>query len=155
MPSADVSGQLIQLVYASAATVPFNDEQLDELLLIARKHNQSVDITGVLLFRENTFFQVLEGAPDSVQQLYDKIAADPRHNNVLLLAKREIDERNFGDWSMGFVRDQSEIEELPGFINFFSDVTSSRTFIDLHGDAQRIRQILDGFRRGRWRRQPV
>ena len=145
--------QLTQLVYVSAACVPFNDEQLDELLAIARRNNGELDVTGVLLYQDGTFFQVLEGAPEAVQALYGKIERDPRHNNVLLLARRMVGERNFGEWRMGFVRERRDIEELPGFVNFFERSTVARTFMDLHGDADRIREILEGFRRGRWRRE--
>ena len=143
---------LIQLVYVSAATVRFGDAELDNLLAIAREKNAELDVTGMLLFESNTFFQVLEGERRNVQLLYEKIERDSRHNNVLMLAKREIPERNFGQWRMGFVRDKSVIEDNPGFDNFFSDSGSRRTFIDLQGDKKRIEQILDGFRRGRWRR---
>lgn len=151
---SDVSEEtkLIQMIYASAATVPFNADQLETLLERARVNNASLGVTGVLLFKDETFFQVLEGEPDHVQAIYDKIELDARHGNVLLLAKNAITERNFGEWSMGFVRDQEKLEQLPGFVDFFARQPGS-TFIDLHGDAQRISQILDGFRRGRWRRQ--
>ena len=141
-------GDLVQLVYASAATVPFTEKDLDKLLTRARLTNESIDVTGVLLYQEGTFFQVLEGYEKFVLAIYDKIAMDPRHNNVLLLAHNQIEQRNFGDWSMGFLRDRTQVEDLPGFVNFFD----GRTFIDLEGDADRIRRILDGFRRGRWRR---
>ena len=107
----------------------------------------------MLLFTQGTFFQVLEGKKQSVRALYEKISQDSRHNNVLVLAQRCIEERNFGDWSMGFVRDRARIQELPGFVDFFAD--DDRTFIDLQGDAKRVNQVLDGFRRGRWRRQPA
>ncbi|TWT50559.1 Blue light- and temperature-regulated antirepressor YcgF [Rubripirellula amarantea] len=149
--SSDVldSSDLVQLVYVSAATVAFSDDQLDHLLEVARHNNAALDVTGVLLLREGTFFQVLEGYSDVVQDLYDKIALDQRHGKVLVLTKRSIEERNFGDWSMGFVRDQRVINELPGFVDFFS----GRTFLDLAGDSRRVEQTLDGFRRGRWRRQ--
>ena len=109
----------------------------------------------MLLFVDQTFFQVLEGDPDVVQELYEKIGRDQRHCNVLMLAKSEIEERNFGDWSMGFVRDRKAIAEIPGFIDFFSRKDGGGKFVDLKGDAKRIRQIVDGFRRGRWRRDAV
>lgn len=144
---------LVQLAYVSAATVAFTDSELDTLLERARTNNASLGVTGVLLFTEGTFFQVLEGDKDVVQSLYQKIALDTRHNNVLVLAERNIEERNFGDWSMGFVRDRKSICELPGFVDLFE--TDGRTFIDLQGDGKRVSQILEGFRRGRWRRQPA
>ncbi|QDT12178.1 BLUF domain-containing protein [Stieleria marina] len=153
MSADDTKKKLVQLVYASASTVSFSDEQLDKLLEYARQNNSSLDVTGMLLFVDGTFFQVLEGDPDTVHALYDKIQLDQRHNNVLMLAERNIEERNFGQWSMGFVRSQKEIAELPGFIDFFSDADDQKNFIDLHGDSKRIDKILEGFRRGRWRRE--
>ena len=140
---------LIQLVYVSAATVNFSSEDLDTLLDKARANNAALDVSGMLLFHEGTFLQVLEGSKQNVDMLYNKIALDTRHGNVLLLATREIDERNFGDWSMGFVRDKKLMQELPGFVDFFQ----GRDFVDLHGDSKRVSQILDGFRRGRWHRR--
>ena len=140
---------LVQLVYASAATKEFSGSELELLLEHARRNNSALDVTGVLLFADETFFQVLEGNPSVVDTLYEKIALDTRHDNVLLLAKRDIEERNFGQWSMGFIRDAKQIAELPGFVDFLQ----GGTFIDLVGDSQRIQQILDGFRRGRWRRR--
>lgn len=140
-------------MYVSAATVDFDDDDLDKLLGGARTNNSSLNVSGVLLYTEGTFFQVLEGKEAEVETLYEKIALDSRHNNVLVLAKRKIEERNFADWSMGFVRDQRSISELPGFLDFFA--TDSRTFVDLQGDQKRVTQILEGFRRGRWRRQPA
>jgi hypothetical protein len=152
MPKENAPQSVFQLVYVSAAAVPFGNDELDALLACSRENNASLDVTGILLFTDQTFFQVLEGNAEVVQQLYDKIEGDRRHNNVLLLAKREVERRNFGHWSMGFVCDRREIAELPGFIDFFSE-NANRTLVDLRGDSRRIRQILEGFRRGRWRRE--
>ena len=149
--SDDKESALIQLVYASAATVEFSNDDLDQLLERARANNTTLSVTGMLLYTDRTFFQVLEGAPDVVQTLYEKIELDSRHDNVLMLSKEKVEERNFGDWRMGFLRDREEIQHLPGFIDFFD--SPNRTFVDLEGDSKRIRQIIEGFRRGRWRRQ--
>ncbi|MEO5342067.1 MAG: BLUF domain-containing protein, partial [Gammaproteobacteria bacterium SHHR-1] len=48
--------------------------------------------------------QYLEGQGSKVQELYRRIAADPRHSEVRLLAEGSIQERLFMDWSMGFRR---------------------------------------------------
>lgn len=152
MSKSDKNQTLVQLVYVSAATVDFTESQLEQLLNRARENNSGLDVTGMLLFTENTFFQILEGEDETVQSLYDLIAKDHRHNNVLILAKQEVEERNFSDWSMGFMREKDEIAQLPGFVDFFSDQEHSN-FCNLLGDNRRINQVLDGFRRGRWRRQ--
>ena len=149
----DSNQSLLQLVYVSAASVDFSDSDLDRLLEGARSNNSSLDVTGVLLFVDGTFLQVLEGEPRSVRSLYAAILQDTRHTNAMILAERSIDERNFGDWSMGFVRGRETVRELPGFVDFFAQ--DGRTLIDLHGASKRVDQILDGFHRGRWRRQPA
>ena len=120
-------GRFLQLVYASAATIDFDDEQLDSLLSIARTNNATADVTGVLLYRSGSFFQTLEGPGDAVSELFEKISRDPRHTNVLVLASNQTVERNFGEWRMGFLRDQPAIETLPGFVDFFA----GRSFLDL------------------------
>ena len=147
--------QLIQLVYVSAATSAFADENLEELLTDARKNNKQLNITGLLLYTDRTFFQVLEGYEAEVRDLYQKIECDPRHNNVLILAESRIAERNFSEWSMGFRTGREDIEEVPGFVDFFSQETAYNCFVGLNGDTDRITQILEGFRRGRWRREAI
>jgi len=49
------------------------------------------------------FLQVLEGGRSQVSQLYNRIAADPRHHDVVLLTYEEIAERHFAGWAMGQV----------------------------------------------------
>ncbi|TWU62036.1 BLUF domain-containing protein [Crateriforma conspicua] len=148
MNHCDHQSEMMQLVYVSAATVAFSDEDLETLLAQSRRNNAGIDVSGVLLFHEGTFLQVLEGTPDAVDRLYQKIARDDRHDNVLLLSSRAITERNFGQWSMGFLSGLNTLEELPGFVDFFR----GQRLTDLNGDSKRVSQILDGFRRGRWRR---
>jgi len=53
--------KLIQLIYVSAATNRFNPAELRELLRLARLKNQQLDVTGMLLYHEGSFLQVLEG----------------------------------------------------------------------------------------------
>jgi hypothetical protein len=38
-----------------------------------------------------------------VNALYNHIAADPRHHDVVILSYEEISERKFAGWSMGLV----------------------------------------------------
>ena len=60
-------------------------------------------MTGVLCFSEGLFLQLLEGGRLPVSQLYNRIANDPRHRDVMLLSYEEIGERKFAGWSMGQV----------------------------------------------------
>lgn len=139
----------LQLVYASAASVNFSDEELRDLLAISRENNAKEGVTGVLLFMEGSFLQVLEGGKGAVEELYERISLDQRHGKVVLLLRRFVDERAFGDWAMGYVNAGRKRRELEGF---FDLVQSGSRFSDLEGDNERVKQLLSGFKQGKWRR---
>jgi len=92
------------------------DADLQELLTQARSFNGVHNITGVLLYHDNQFVQVLEGDEDDISPLYERIRADLRHTSVIKLADQELAARNFGDWSMAFRPvDDNSIKALAGF----------------------------------------
>lgn len=104
------------LVYVSYATTPFSETELVELLQECRVHNKSKDITGMLLYLQERFIQVLEGDPTLVKRLYNKIEKDPRHKKVSIVLEGESPERIFKDWSMGFKNlSLTEYNDLSGF----------------------------------------
>jgi hypothetical protein len=112
---------LIRLVYASEATVDFSDREVRELLERARRRNASLGVTGILLLVGRSFFQVLEGAPEAVTPLFEKIGQDKRHKRVVKLIEEPADGRDFPDWSMGLARVTSkELAVLPGLSDFFA-----------------------------------
>jgi len=94
--------QLVSAVYVSSAVRPMPEEEILELLRVARKRNESLGITGMLLYRGGNFLQVLEGPAGAVDQLIDKIKKDPRHRGVILMSRKPIEDRQFGDWRMAF-----------------------------------------------------
>jgi len=138
---------MIQMIYASAATVEFSDEDLKALLLTARERNQELEISGMLVYHEGSFLQILEGHEDAVLALYAKIERDDRHDNVKMLLRSEIDERSFGEWKMGFydANRGAGIADA-GFVDFFR---GGLLFDVSKGD--RARSVLLQFREGAWR----
>jgi len=137
---------MIEIVYASAATVKFSPADLATLLAAARVRNQQDDITGVLLYHDGSFLQVLEGVESVVRSTFDRIAKDPRHGSVLLLKRGEIEERSFADWRMGFL----ELSQAPGpLLEGFSDFLRGGT-LGLRDNAQAVHRILSAFKDGRY-----
>ena len=134
---------MITLVYVSFATTPMSDDELRELLKIAREKNQALDVTGMLLYRDGFFIQALEGEEDTVTSLYEKIKTDPRHRNVLQVYRQVIKNRSFDEWSMGFNKfDSGSLEEMEGYTDFLKQ--PSTDFFAAHpGHA---RTLLDMFR---------
>ena len=94
---------LVRLVYASRAASAVTQDQLTTILRQSKAKNPAMGVTGVLCFSEGIFLQALEGGRSAVNQLYSRIVADPRHQQVELLCYEEISERRFGSWSMGQV----------------------------------------------------
>jgi hypothetical protein len=95
---------LVRLVYASHfQDSKFDPSELARILECAVKNNPELNVTGILAFGDDHFLQCLEGGREQVNDLYAKIARDPRHDKITLLSYGEISEREFGDWSMKMV----------------------------------------------------
>jgi len=135
---------MLQLIYTSRATTSFGPDALRTLLAGARERNQAAGISGMLLHVDNWFLQVLEGDDEVVRALFARITADRRHGGVLALVVREVPERNFPDWSMGFFDGSGRASSLPGY-------RSTTGFADLTGDKTTLLRVIGDFRDGRWR----
>jgi hypothetical protein len=94
---------LVRLMYASRAAASVDHEALLAILKKSKLNNTSSGVTGLLCYSGGIFLQVLEGGRAAVSQLYNRIASDPRHTDVVLLSYEEIGERCFAGWSMGQV----------------------------------------------------
>ena len=94
---------LVRLMYASRAADSVGTDELAAILRRSRQDNQASGITGLLCLSGGSFLQVLEGGRAQVSALYNRIAADARHRDVVLLSYEEISERRFAGWAMGMI----------------------------------------------------
>ncbi|NBQ69762.1 MAG: BLUF domain-containing protein, partial [Nitrosomonadaceae bacterium] len=124
---------LIHLIYNSAAACAFTEEDFSVMLRKARSKNASLDITGMLLYIEGCFFQVLEGPENAVNALAEAIRQDPRHTRMTTIIREPIVKRAFSEWTMGFtqisLKDLNEIQGLNVFFttgNVLTDIDSGR-----------------------------
>ncbi|HEY0252795.1 MAG TPA: BLUF domain-containing protein [Kofleriaceae bacterium] len=136
---------MIQLVYVSASATPFDDAALRRLLDAARTNNESLGVTGMLIHQRGAFLQVLEGDAGTVDTLFWKIGLDRRHKELIMLARTELDARNFPDWTMGFVDVRGSAQLLPGF-------RSIGDLSHLMGEPGAVERVVRAFRDGRWHR---
>jgi hypothetical protein len=112
----------VRLLYASTVADNFDPAELDNILEVARTQNAEHRITGVLFFNTTHFIQCIEGARKAVNALYSDMQKDPRHNELILLSYKDIDERMFADWEMAYIEPDDIDEEIlekhsagPGF----------------------------------------
>jgi hypothetical protein len=92
-----------QLVYFSTAADGIGPDDIAEILATSRANNARVGVSGLLLFVNGVFAQVLEGDPASVEAVYARIVADPRHQDPEILSDRTVERRTFDDWSMAYL----------------------------------------------------
>ncbi len=90
------------LVYVSHSNRKWEEQELEKLLHKARANNSNNGISGMLLFLQERFIQVLEGDKKKVDDLYETIKVDSRHRSVSILLQGEMDQRIFSNWTMGF-----------------------------------------------------
>lgn len=135
------------LVYASAQARELESYELQNILKVARSRNSRMQITGMLLYQNGSFLQVLEGDRENVEELFYKIEKDSRHTKVVKVSTFYTAKRVFYDWSMGYADvTQKELEFIQGLNNFFED---DNTFINLK--EEHVQNILSAFKDGKWR----
>jgi len=135
---------MLSIVYLSTASHEYSDGDLAVLLMNSRANNRRLDLTGILLYKNGEFMQLLEGPDAVVRERYAIIAADPRHTNVKVLAEDTVDARKFPDWTMGYQPVTDEMAKIiPGFDTFF---TAGKHRADVPETATKARWLLEWFR---------
>lgn len=97
---------LMVLQYTSTLAVPPEDVNPTMKAIVdhAQRSNATTDITGVLMLNEESkqVFQILEGPVGTVNRVFEKIKADPRHKNITV-RKQSGDVRQFAGFPMYWV----------------------------------------------------
>jgi Sensors of blue-light using FAD len=143
------TNDLILLAYSSVGTHHFEQSELVDLLTLARDFNSKNGLTGMLLYVDKSFFQILEGKEKTLHDLYSRIEQDDRHTQVIKLIEIPVEKRTFSEWSMGFAKvTRADLATIPGLNDFFG---RGSVFNDLEPGKAKI--LLEAFRDGKWRRR--
>ncbi len=142
------TSHLARIAYASAMRTEPSRSELDIMVSTWRRLNARRGITGFFLYHRESVFQLLEGFPDAVRDLYHTIADDPRHQFVAKLIDEPIAERSFGDWSLGHARVvRTELGALAPLRPFLDPA-----FRYWHCDETMAGELVGAFTTGPWRR---
>lgn len=93
---------IFHLVYQSEASVDISYTDIRDILEVSRRNNSRDGITGLLIYRDGYFLQLLEGDEAKVHLILNKIRADKRNHSLQVLIETTSDQRLFEDWSMAF-----------------------------------------------------
>jgi hypothetical protein len=110
---------MFHLIYTSRARQDFGAADLKKLLTHSRSNNDSANVTGMLVYHDEAFLQVLEGDESAVRKIFHRIEKDPRHAGLAILrGQKSFGERRiFGEWSMGFANASNNAQVLKGFVD--------------------------------------
>lgn len=139
---------MLSLTYLSSATTLFDEQQLTDLLADSRPRNEERGLTGLLLYADGNFAQVLEGPDEAVERTFASISADRRHHGLIVALRDQVEQRAFPDWSMGFrAMAADDVRRLPGYSEFLTTWGRDRVFGDRAAASYQLLEIVrDGMR---------
>jgi len=130
------------LTYFSKISKGVKSEDVADILKKARVKNRKNNITGLLLFRSRIFFQLIEGEKKDVLDIFQKIAIDPRHQDIKVLFEAEIADasRIFPAWSMGLVSEQLSNAEQESLMRSLRSIAATSG-----GGTEKVLELLRKF----------
>ncbi|MEL6244271.1 MAG: BLUF domain-containing protein [Pseudomonadota bacterium] len=108
-----------RLVYTSTAARMMAADDLNRILAASRANNARDGISGLLVYHDGCFLQVLEGEPEAVEQCYARIRRNPLHHSAILMMSETAPVRVFDGWRMAY----KAFDDLPA--------TQQRQFTDI------------------------
>ena len=118
---------MFYLIYVSSAVRLMDNVELLKLHQISQKNNKNTEITGMLLYQEGNFMQIIEGEEEHVLELFIKISMDKRHKDIYKIMSGPINKRNFDNWSMGFCN-MNDTNYYSNYETFIQENIKLKTF---------------------------
>ena len=114
---------LYTLCYVSSCKDSLTAKDLEQLFQVNKRNNTEHGVSGILIYNNGNFMQILEGDEDMVKSLFKKIKRDARHSNLITLINNSIDERIFHDYDSGFIHfeDRKKRKELHNYISWLKE----------------------------------
>lgn len=114
---------------------------LEEILVDARSGNERRNITGVLVYVDGVFLQILEGDKDTVLDLMCSISADSRHSSVKVFHEIEVDASTFGNWRMAYV--SATPEQLAVWAELGGTTSIESVLEDIRREPHRASRVVE------------
>ncbi|HKJ48624.1 MAG TPA: BLUF domain-containing protein [Christiangramia sp.] len=91
------------LSYVSTASRGLDNSEILNILKKTETKNNSLNITGILLYSEGNFFQILEGEKETISSLFKKISEDSRHFNIIKLFAKPVKQEAYDEYRSDFI----------------------------------------------------
>ncbi len=95
---------IFSTLYVSQSNLraPRDTFEIANIVSLAQRRNEQLEVTGALFCTSGRFAQILEGPEISVRILIRSIEADERHRGVRVLSEEILPERRFSEWSLAY-----------------------------------------------------
>lgn len=110
--------------------------EIHQILAKSRTNNAANEITGALIFNSGFFAQVLEGPIEKVEQTFERIQRDMRHEDISVLEFVTVAFRDFPEWSMAFAGGRQ------GGSGSFADMSIAKAMSNHSTAAAEISELL-------------
>ena len=87
--------KLHRIIYLSRAAYNLSIDDLNLLWIKSISNNKIINITGILLYIDGDFLQILEGEKEAVQNLFELIKIDNRHKSIITVFNNAIEKIEF------------------------------------------------------------
>jgi hypothetical protein len=135
--------KMYSLTYVSSATRLLSQEDLRNLLSTSRLNNERLGLTGMLLYKDGNFMQVLEGEQEAVLAVQARILEDVRHKGIIVLLRGNVPHRSFRQWSMAFRNlDEPSSRGTPGYDDFLNTPLTDARFLQNPAATQKLLHVF-------------
>ncbi len=100
------------ICYVSSENDRMEENHIEILFSQTQRNNTANDISGILLYSQGNFFQVIEGDAITIKELFKKIENDDRHRNLFRVFNREIKQDQYDGYCCDFLTKHNQSEEL-------------------------------------------
>ncbi|HKL35931.1 MAG TPA: BLUF domain-containing protein [Salegentibacter sp.] len=89
--------------YVSTVNPALSESEIQAALDFSKDWNNNNNITGILLYSQGNFFQVLEGQEQLLKELFERIKLDERHHNIITIFQKPIPDVQFDGYEADFI----------------------------------------------------
>ncbi|QNJ96918.1 BLUF domain-containing protein [Constantimarinum furrinae] len=111
------------ICYISKAIDELDESGVKNIFDTTVRNNVRDNISGILLFQEGNFLQVLEGEKNKLKSLFSTIMEDSRHYRILPVINHYNDCRIFESYTSTFsvVRDKQDLMKIKTYLEKHKD----------------------------------
>ena len=131
---------LQRVIYSSGAVEQMSADDLAVILRDAREGNAAKGITGVLVYADGTFLQILEGEASVVRTLVANIEHDSRHQDMKVFYQAEASARTFASWHMAYLAPTDQ--ELATWMGHEGTATINQLLEHVHENEAHLPHVL-------------